>query len=277
MKLDTFQVDDEDTGNNFFPKELVNFIPWGPHFPSKALLCNATEGCVGYLEYTEDCSKYNQAGINDVKVLKKVVHAYENVANLNRCIVKLYNKYMNARPTGDKCTEDFYLRPLAEPKGNVWYSCQPTGRYKLSSVVADMAEHMKFAGKITNHFLRATSASKLYHVNCEEQMVMEHTGHRSDSVREYRCTSDDQMYQCSEILYGNSDSLINTERKVFGDQTNVKCPFEGEGSLASLESKPKKLSTEGVKCQSINSGKQVSLAGTGDKCMSLNFTVNITY
>ena len=83
----------------------------------------------------------------------------------------------------------------------------------LSGAVADMAQRMHFDGRVTNHSLRATSASLLYCANGEE-IVKEHTGHRSDSVRDNKRTSEHQMYQCNEILYGTATHLLNK---------NVKC------------------------------------------------------
>ena len=134
-----------------------------------------------YLEYTEDCSKNNPGGISNIKQKKKVVRAYKKT---KRCVVKFYEQFVNAHPSGSKCPDNFYLRPLAAPKSDVWYSCQPMGHLKLSGIVLEMAKRANFQGKITNHSLRATSASCLYHANCYEQIVKEHTGHRSDVVRE---------------------------------------------------------------------------------------------
>ena len=203
-------------------------------------------GTLRYLEYTEDCSKHNPGGIGHMKLAKKVVRAYENTTDLTRCIVKFYEQYISACPKLAKCPDDFYLRSLAAPKSDVWYSCQPMGRLKLSTIVGDMAKEAGLKGRITNHSLRATSASRLYHSNCDEQIVKEHTGHRSDSVCEYKCTSDEQMY----------------------------CASASDANLACLDEKPCKIPKVDVECKENVKGSGVNVPAPGDKPMSLNFTFN---
>ena len=48
-----------------------------------------------YLEYREDVSKTNAGGIKDRKLKRKVTRAYENKENRERCIVRLYDKYVS--------------------------------------------------------------------------------------------------------------------------------------------------------------------------------------
>jgi hypothetical protein len=52
---------------------------------------------VRYLEYREDVSKCNPGGLNHRKVEPKVTRAYENLLQPERCIVKLFEKYMSLR------------------------------------------------------------------------------------------------------------------------------------------------------------------------------------
>ena len=71
-----------------------------------------------YLYYEENTSKCNQSGISSRGHDAKTGRAYENVVNSDRCIVRLYEKYMSVRPSHlPKCATDFYLRPLAVPNG----------------------------------------------------------------------------------------------------------------------------------------------------------------
>ena len=49
------------------------------------------------------------------------------------------------------------------------------GEVQVVRCLADMATRMKLQGKVTNHSLRATTASRLYYANCDEQLVMERT------------------------------------------------------------------------------------------------------
>ena len=98
-----------------------------------------------------------------------------------------------------------YLRPLAKPtRDGVWYSMQPIGCHKLSGVVAELLSQISISGKITNHSLCASAATHLYQQDIDKQLIMEHTGHRSNAVRSSKRTSNGQMCDISNILYGQS-------------------------------------------------------------------------
>ena len=167
------------------PKQLVDTMLYlfGVHFA----LCAGAEHhalCVGpcsqitlhsdgglrYLLYHEDVSKTKQGGLQHRKIKAKEVHAYENLANPERCIVAFYLKYLSVHPPLLK-NNDFYLRPLAAPKGNVWYSCRPIGKNKLTTIVSEMAKKAGIEGKITNHSLHASSALRMYNSNIDKQLI----------------------------------------------------------------------------------------------------------
>ncbi len=62
-------------------------------------------------------------------------------------------------------------------------------------------------GYKTNHSLRATAASRLYHSGLDEQLIMERTGHRSiEGIRSYKRTSNQQQVTVSNVL--NSAGLM---------------------------------------------------------------------
>ena len=117
------------------PKQLVEMLLYlfGLHFalrtgpehrslragPNSQLQIKVDNECgLCYLKYTEDSSKNNPGGI---KYDKKVVCAYKNKTMLECSVFKLYTEYVLHRPNKD--TDVFYLRPLAVPRGQVWYSC----------------------------------------------------------------------------------------------------------------------------------------------------------
>lgn len=158
---------------------------------------------VHYLEYTEDTSKNNQGGLKHRHIAKKVSRAYENVQNPDRCVVRLYRKYLNLRPPN--APQDFYLRPLLNPKEDCWYYAQPIGINALGKIVNKLLSKLGVEGRFTNHSCRATAASRMYQNKCEEQLVMEKTGHRSNAVRSYKRTSDKQLREVSDILYGHKE------------------------------------------------------------------------
>lgn len=72
---------------------------------------------------------------------------------------------------------------------------------KLSSTVSCLCKMAGIEGYFTNHSLRATATSRLYHAGVDEQLVMERTGHRSiEGVRSYKRTSDEQREALSDLL-----------------------------------------------------------------------------
>ena len=65
-----------------------------------------------------------------------------------------------------------------------------------------MASSAGLNGNYSNHSLHATSASRLYNANVNEQLISEVTGHHLNAVRGYNRTSNDQLKSVSNILYG---------------------------------------------------------------------------
>ena len=58
----------------------------------------------------------------------------------------------------------------------------------------------------TNHSLRVTSATRLFHSGADEQLIMSHTRHRSaDGVRTYKRESQEQKWSLSNILNAASN------------------------------------------------------------------------
>ena len=71
-----------------------------------------------YLQYVEDISKTNNGGLAHLRIKRKVVRAYKNLANPERCPVELYKKYVSHVPT-ETSDNAFYLRALSKPKGEI--------------------------------------------------------------------------------------------------------------------------------------------------------------
>ena len=162
-----------------------------------------------FLNYTEDTSKANQGGLKHRKVQKKSVQAYENIQHPDRCIVKLYEKYISKCPGSDKC-DAFYLRPRLKPNEDVWYAAQPLGRHKLATVVSTLCNDEGLHGYRTNHSLRTSAATRLYQAGVDEQLITEVTGHRSNAARNYKRTTTAQKRKISEVIQGSSDGNNNS-------------------------------------------------------------------
>ena len=163
-----------------------------------------------YLEYQENVSKNNPGGLRHRKVEPKTVTHFENRSNPSRCFIRLYKLYISKYPS-NAANGAFFLRLLVRPKENQWYSCQPIGHNNLGSTIKRLCEKAGITGNKTNHSLRASAATRLFHGNISEQMIMKVTGHRStDGVRSYKKVVRDQFRDVSSVLQGGPDENVET-------------------------------------------------------------------
>lgn len=277
-KADLIEVDDK---NDMWssgilgesnPKQLIDTIVYllGTHFALRAgkehkalrvgecsqfkIKTDKSGDC--YLEYAEDTSKNYTGGLKHRRLEHKVARAYENEAYPDRCLVHLFCKYMSLRPTSEKCSTDFYLQPLSNPKDNkCWYTTKPMGVNYLASIVRNLAQKLGIEGKFSNHSCRASAASCMFQNNMEEQLVMDRTGHRSTAVRSYKRVSGKQLRDVSKILYG---------QEVTGNEAKKPC----------LETVAKPPKTEVEPCVSDEKTDNVSTGESSSK-LCFNFTINV--
>ena len=117
--------------------------------------------------------------------------------------MRLFKKYQSLRPDG---VNAFYLTPLCKPREDRWYARSPVGHNTLSKTVAHLCKEAGVSGFHTNHSLRATAATHLYHNQVDEQLIMAVTGHKStDGVRSYKRTSTEQFRDISNGLHTPKD------------------------------------------------------------------------
>lgn len=155
-----------------------------------------------YLLYREDlCTKTNRGGIRHKKYTAKTVNVYP-ARNPERCPVTILEFYMSKLPTLRKC-DALYLRPLSKVAyySDVWFRDAPMGVNSLQSVVKNLCKESGLEGHYSNHSLRATAATRMYHGGNEEQVIQEHTGHRSLCVRSYKKTGNSQKRKACESIY----------------------------------------------------------------------------
>ena len=169
-----------------------------------------------YLIYYENSSKNNAGGLSDRKVEPKCVTHYANDTNPHRCLVVLYKKYLEHRP--DMKETAFYLTPLRNPRGKVWFSKTPVGHNTLAKTVARICRVGGVEGYKTNHSLRVTTATRLFQSGIDEQLIMDRTGHRSvDGVRTYKRISEDKKKHTSKIL----NAATNCETELTHDENSA--------------------------------------------------------
>lgn len=159
-----------------------------------------------YLLYCEDlCSKTNKGGIKHKKYTVKQVCVYP-ARNHDRCPVTIFEFYMSKLRSLRK-NDALYLRPLANVSfySDIWYKDAPVGVNTLQSVVKNLAQEAGLEGYYSNHSLRATAAARMYHGGNKEQVIHEHTGHRSLCVRSYKKTGNAQKRKACKSLFCRSE------------------------------------------------------------------------
>ena len=109
-------------------------------------------------------------------------------------------KVPNAALKGDM----FYLRPLSSVPSvpdAPWFYSTPVGRNTLSKMLATMCEEAGIVGRKTNHSLRATAATELFHDGIAEKVIQDRTGHRSlEGLRRYERVPDEQKQEACRAL-----------------------------------------------------------------------------
>ena len=89
----------------------------------------------------------------------------------------------------------------------------------------------------TNHSLRATTASRLYHNGIDEQLIMERTGHRSlDGVRSYKKTNEDQQIDISRTLQKSISTATKTSTEEIKNKDNLAINHSKNDQKASIQS-----------------------------------------
>lgn len=163
------------------------------------------------LEYREFTSKMNQGGLSSRNVKKpRVVFAFENEARPDRCPVKLFIKYVRFCPIGTDESTAFYLRTNVNwQQCPLWYTCQPIGKNQLNDYLKNLMRSAGYFGNFTNHSLRATTATRLFHGKCDEQLIAEQTGHSSNAIRRYKKSNIAQKQDVSRILSGEKKTVDN--------------------------------------------------------------------
>ena len=133
------------------------------------------------------------------KVEPKVVDVYP-IENIERCPLRIIIKYLSMLPSDQKC-QAFYLQPHRKFTSTMWYFDKAVGANKLREVVKDVCDKAGLPGFYTNHSLRSTCATSLYHCNIDEQLIQEIMGHRSSAVTSYKRTCDFQRKVVSNCIF----------------------------------------------------------------------------
>ncbi|XP_041349672.1 uncharacterized protein LOC121368967 [Gigantopelta aegis] len=164
------------------------------------------------LKYTEDISKTNQGSLKHRKLERKSGTVSENHDFPERCLVRLFEKYISLKLKNGKC-DSFYLRPLTFLTSDCCYADVPVGIHPLCSTTGRLCKAAGFTGYYTNHSLRATTATRLYESGIDEQLIAERTGHKSVAIRAYKRTSGKMASTVDNIIQRKSSRILDTKGK----------------------------------------------------------------
>lgn len=227
------------------------------------------------LVYIENFSKNNAGGLAHRKVQpKKVVH-HCNLGNPNRCLVRLYQIYLQHCPKPRK-TDAFYLTPLKKPKNDVWFTTVPVGHNPLSQTVKRLCEAAGIQGFKTNHSLRVTSATRLFQSGLDEQLIMSRTGHRSvEGVRAYKRVNSEQKQNLSDVL-NTATNGSTASKKPKLEETNFTSvqPIDAPVSNVSTSLTLPTTSIASSSTQNVSTSFLPGLNITGCTSVTINFNAN---
>lgn len=154
--------------------------------------------------YTEYASKHRAGSLAQLRVKNKVFPIDSVPAAGTRCHVNVLDQYFSKLPPEAFECDNFYYQPLSAisaTSSSPWFSANSIGRSALAKMVKEICSEEKITGHKSNHSLRATGASELYHAGVPENIIKECTGHLSlTGLRHYECTADTQHKAVSKIL-----------------------------------------------------------------------------
>ena len=115
-------------------------------------------------------------------VPNKVVPLFRSPEPGEHCPVHILDTYYSKLPKEAFANDNFFFRPLEEvptDSASPWYTLE----HKLSRMCALAG----IEGRITDHSLRATSATQMYAMGVLKKVIQERTGHRSiEALRVYK-------------------------------------------------------------------------------------------
>ena len=153
--------------------------------------------------YTEDVSKSKEGCCTMIEYSSRNVSHYENVDYPQCHLVRLYKLYNEKCPI-DRPPNSFYLKPLKNPKGQLWFQKIPLGHNTLSNMISRIMPAVNIIGRFTNHSLRSNATTRLFSARVDEQLII-YTSHTSTKgVCSYKNISDQilQETQGCSLLRG---------------------------------------------------------------------------
>ncbi len=89
-----------------------------------------------------------------------------------------------------------------------WYANKTIGVNSLKKTVKELTKQAGLVGHYTNHSLRSTAVTRMYNQGLDKQVIKEVTGHKSDTIRTYKRTSDNLLKTASNVIGGQGDEQV---------------------------------------------------------------------
>ena len=196
--------------------------------------------------YVENVSKNRNGSFKQLHVNSKTVPVYAYPEASVRCPVHIIDLYISKLPPKAVENDVFYVRPLenvtSEPFAP-WYSAIPVGKHTLNDKVKKMCKAAGIEGNKTNHSLRATGATQMYHIGVPEKIIQERTGHRSlEGLRSYERSNEQQHQAASAILSAPKQQMYAYSKH--------SATFRRETNAVNLQ--PSCLAMPGISLQNLN-------------------------
>ena len=162
------------------------------------------------LKFTEDPqSKTHQGGISSRVTPPNIIYAYPNYEQVDKCPVRLYEKYTRLLPESRK-NGCLYMHAHKRPTTNVWYVDYPLGINHTTPIIKELVQSISITEvNYKNQSLRATMTTRMYDENQDEGLIQEFTGHRSTCVHRYKHASDALKCKASKRVQGAKKCFVS--------------------------------------------------------------------
>ncbi len=180
-----------------------------PNFNSQISVKTDAQGDKNLLYQEDITSKTNQGGLSSRRNVPKVTKVYGSNDPL-RNVVRLFEKYVNLIPPNIKHPSLYkYAVQERSRKPNVWFTDCPLGKNALSKIVKNMCEKAGLTGeKFTNHSLCASTVMHMFQSGVDEQIIKTVTGHKSDTMRDYKHVNDEILHQAQDTLHSKLETKL---------------------------------------------------------------------
>ena len=137
------------------------------------------------------------------------LNIYPNYENVNRCLMRLYEKNTSLLPTTKKNTS-LDVHAKKKPTAKCCHLDYPLGINTITPLVKDLCKSVGAAdGNFRNQYLRAMMATRMYNQGQDEQLIQEFMGHMSSCVGRYKHASDTFKRKASKIIQGAKKLVVS--------------------------------------------------------------------